>query len=44
MIVSDYDGHIAKKFKPHTASVLGLSIDSGSEFVASASMDGQSCS
>ncbi|PWN54103.1 hypothetical protein IE53DRAFT_39224 [Violaceomyces palustris] len=38
--ILDVEGNLVKGFRSHTASILDLDIDSTSEFVASASMDG----
>lgn len=42
IFILDFKGEIVKMFRPHSAMVNDLSIDSGSDFVASASMDGAS--
>ncbi|KAI5478965.1 vacuolar protein sorting VPS41 [Pseudohyphozyma bogoriensis] len=41
VFVLDHKGAIVKRFRPHAAMVNDLSIDTGSEFVASASIDGK---
>lgn len=41
MFILDPLGAVVKQFRPHRAMVNGLSLDAGSEFVASASMDGE---
>ena len=38
--ILDFEGNLVKGFRSHSASILDLDIDSTSEFVASASMDG----
>lgn len=38
--ILDVDGNLVKGFRLHTASILDLVIDSASDFVAAASMDG----
>lgn len=37
----DFDGKLLKRVRPHSAMVNDLSIDNGSDFVGSASMDGK---
>ena len=39
--ILDVEGNLVKGFRSHTASILDLDIDSTSEFVASAGMDGE---
>lgn len=41
VFILDHDGKIANRYRPHKAAINDLSIDVGSEFVASASMDGK---
>ncbi|KAL8279333.1 hypothetical protein RQP46_008370 [Phenoliferia psychrophenolica] len=41
IFILDFKGAIVKRFRPHQAMVNDLSLDSGSDFVASASMDGK---
>ncbi|GAA5862553.1 hypothetical protein JCM8547_002101 [Rhodosporidiobolus lusitaniae] len=41
ILVLTPEGGLVKRFQPHTAMVNDLSVDSTSEFVASASMDGR---
>lgn len=43
IFILDFQGNVIKRFRPHAAMVNDLSIDSASEFVASASMDGERC-
>lgn len=40
IFILDFDGNVIKRFRPHLATINDLSIDTSSEFVASASMDG----
>ncbi|KAM0751555.1 vacuolar protein sorting-associated protein 41 [Meredithblackwellia eburnea MCA 4105] len=40
VFILDFQSNIVKRFRPHQAMVNDLSFDLGSEFVASASMDG----
>lgn len=39
--ILDVEGNLVKGFRSHSASILDLDIDSSSEFVASASIDGE---
>jgi vacuolar protein sorting-associated protein 41 len=39
--ILDLAGKRIKSFKPHGASVCDVNMDSGAEFVATASMDGK---
>lgn len=41
IFILDFQGNIVKRFRPHAAMINDLSIDGASEFVASASMDGE---
>ncbi|SGY69838.1 BQ5605_C004g03069 [Microbotryum silenes-dioicae] len=41
ILVLDHQGQLVKIFKPHTAMINDLNIDTTSEFVAAASMDGE---
>ncbi|KAK4705598.1 vacuolar protein sorting-associated protein 41, partial [Phenoliferia sp. Uapishka_3] len=41
IFILDFKGTIVKRFRPHQAMINDLSLDVGSEFVASASMDGK---
>ncbi|GAA6000682.1 hypothetical protein JCM10207_004607 [Rhodosporidiobolus poonsookiae] len=41
VLVFSQDGAVKKRFQPHSAMVMDLSVDIASEFVASASMDGR---
>ncbi len=40
VFILDFQGDVVKRFKSHRASVMDLSIDNGSEFIGSASVDG----
>lgn len=42
IFILDVEGNLVKGFRSHSASILTLEIDSSSEFVASAGMDGKS--
>ena len=37
----DFEGNIIKRFRLHTASILAVDVDTGSDFIASASQDGE---
>ncbi|SCZ92265.1 BZ3500_MvSof-1268-A1-R1_Chr5-2g07747 [Microbotryum saponariae] len=41
ILVLDHQGQLVKIFKPHTAMINDLNIDTTSEFIAAASMDGE---
>lgn len=41
VVLLDLQGNVIKSSQPHTAYVFSLSIDSSSQFVASASLDGE---
>lgn len=41
IFILDSQGAIVKRFRPHRAMINDLSIDLGSDFVATASMDGK---
>lgn len=40
ILVLSPDGRLLKRFRPHSATINDLSIDSTGEYVGSASMDG----
>lgn len=40
IFILDFSGKVVARYRPHTAMINAISIDGGSEFVASASMDG----
>lgn len=44
IFVLNFEGKILKRVRPHAAMVNDLSIDDGSDFVGSASMDGKALS
>lgn len=42
IFVLDFAGQVIHRYRPHSATINHLTIDDHSEFVASASIDGQS--